>query len=289
MPFYLLPVGRVLPARALGKQAGYDARDDLGRVHRAARPDAGRRHHAARLGQRRQLAADGLVRHAQHADQRLRLPRFVDGRPGELDRRSASSRCSPPGRRSSPTTSPMPMAARGRTPRPASPAGDTGMMLLGSFIVSNFDPESQQDIIDDFDFFAFPAINDEHGQDAVEAPIDGYMMAASPANEEGAKAVLTGYGSGRRRSRPTSPSTSLCSPPTRRPTPAATRRCSRRPPSVVGSATYISQFLDRDTDPDFAANVVGRPSPTSSPTRARSTRSSAPSRNRSHVHLRVSE
>ena len=26
---------------------------------------------------------------------------------------------------------------------------------------------------------------------------------------------------------------------------------------IVGSATYIAQFLDRDTDPDFAANVVG--------------------------------
>ena len=26
---------------------------------------------------------------------------------------------------------------------------------------------------------------------------------------------------------------------------------------LVGSAKYIAQFLDRDTDPDFAANVVG--------------------------------
>ena len=26
---------------------------------------------------------------------------------------------------------------------------------------------------------------------------------------------------------------------------------------LVGAATYIAQFLDRDTDPDFAANVVG--------------------------------
>ena len=42
-----------------------------------------------------------------------------------------------------------------------------------------------------------------------------------------------------------------------RPTPAATTRCSRRSVELVGAATYIAQFLDRDTDPDFAANVVG--------------------------------
>ena len=27
---------------------------------------------------------------------------------------------------------------------------------------------------------------------------------------------------------------------------------------MVGSATYIAQFLDRDTEPDFAAQVVGK-------------------------------
>ncbi len=37
----------------------------------------------------------------------------------------------------------------------------------------------------------------------------------------------------------------------------------------------IAQFLDRDTNPDFAPTWWAPPSPTSSPTRARSTRSSA--------------
>ena len=40
-------------------------------------------------------------------------------------------------------------------------------------------------------------------------------------------------------------------------------RLSLRPPQqksleMVGSATYIAQFLDRDTEPDFAAQVVGK-------------------------------
>ena len=79
----------------------------------------------------------------------------------------------------------------------------TGMYLLGTFITSNFDAATQQDIIDDIDFFLFPKLNDEYGQDAIEAPIDGFMMAAKPKNEEGAKQVLAGWPS-RLRSMPTS-------------------------------------------------------------------------------------
>ena len=79
----------------------------------------------------------------------------------------------------------------------ASALGDksAGMYLLGTFITSSFDSETQADIIDDIDFFLFPEINPTHGQDAIEAPIDGFMMAADPANEEGAKALLSGLGS----------------------------------------------------------------------------------------------
>ena len=115
----------------------------------------------------------------------------------------------------------------------------------------------QQDIIDDIDFFAFPAINEEHGQDAVEAPIDGFMMAASPANEEGAKAVLAGMGGGcgdrgLHRREPIR----ACRQLGRR-HQWLLRRCSRRRPRSSARRSFIAQFLDRDTDPDFAANVVG--------------------------------
>ncbi len=112
-------------------------------------------------------------------------------------------------------------------------------------------------MIDDIDFFAFPAVNDEHGQDAVEAPIDGFMMAAEPANEEGAKALLSGLGHVSRPSTRTSASTRRWSPPTQRPTRVATTALQQRSVELVDAATYIAQFLDRDTDPDFAANVVG--------------------------------
>jgi multiple sugar transport system substrate-binding protein len=148
--------------------------------------------------------------------------------------------------------------ANGRTWEDASSglaSGETALMLLGTFIVSNFDPATQQDIIDDFDFFAFPVINEEHGQDAVEAPIDGFMMAASPDDEEGAKALLTGlagvdaveaYMEIDKSNIAANSEAEIEYTPLQ-----------QKSAEFVSAATYIAQFLDRDTDPDFAANVVG--------------------------------
>ena len=49
-------------------------------------------HHPVRCGQRRQVAGDGHVRHAQPPHQRLPVPRRPDGRQGELDRRQGQGR-----------------------------------------------------------------------------------------------------------------------------------------------------------------------------------------------------
>ena len=117
---------------------------------------------------------------------------------------------------------------------------------------------SQQDIIDDIDFFAFPEIDADIGQDAVEAPIDGFMMAASPGEprgRQGAAGRLGSVGRDRRlhRRQPVGGRRQLDGR-----TPAATTRCSRSRPRLVGAAKYIAQFLDRDTEPDFASQVVGK-------------------------------
>ena len=66
-------------------------------------------------------------------------------------------------------------------------ANKTGMYLLGTFVTSNF---KDQAIIDDIDFFPFPSIDPKNAQDAVEAPIDGFMMAAKPKNPDAAKEFL---------------------------------------------------------------------------------------------------
>ncbi|MDH3294765.1 MAG: ABC transporter substrate-binding protein [Acidimicrobiia bacterium] len=149
--------------------------------------------------------------------------------------------------------------ANGRTWQDAANAlGDksAGMFLLGTFVTSNFDGDTQADIIDDIDFFLFPEIDPAHGQDAIEAPIDGFMMAASPANEEGAKALLAGLGTATAEDAYIAVDPSVVGANNDTDT-SGYNALQQKSAEAVGSAKYIAQFLDRDTDPDFAANVVG--------------------------------
>ena len=149
--------------------------------------------------------------------------------------------------------------ANGRTWQDAANGiGDksVGMFLLGTFITSNYDAETQQDIIDDIDFFLFPAIDDAHGQDAIEAPIDGFMMAAAPQNVEGAKALLGGLGAAAAIDAYISVNPSVVAANEGADT-GSYNALQQKSVEAVATAKYIAQFLDRDTDPDFAANVVG--------------------------------
>lgn len=149
--------------------------------------------------------------------------------------------------------------ANGRTwQESANSLGDesAGMFLLGNFVTSNFDGDTQQEIIDDIDFFLFPEINSDHGRDAIEAPIDGFMMAASPANEAGAKALLTGLGGPAAIDGYIGVDPSVVAANSAADT-STYNALQQKAADLVGESTYIAQFLDRDTDPDFAANVVG--------------------------------
>ena len=147
----------------------------------------------------------------------------------------------------------------GRTWQDAANAlGDksAGMYLIGTFLTSNFDGDTQADIIDDIDFFLFPEVDPAYGQDAIEAPIDGFMMAAEPANEEGAKALLAGLGSVAAIDAYLSVDPSVVAANSNADT-SGYNALQKKSAEAVSSAKYISQFLDRDTDPDFAANVAG--------------------------------
>ena len=133
---------------------------------------------------------------------------------------------------------------------------EVGMYLLGTFVTSNFD-ETQQDIIDDITFFPFPEINAEHGQDAVEAPIDGFMMAANPKNEEGAKALLSGLGQAKAIDAYIAIDAAVVAASSAAKTDGY-NALQQKSAELVGSAKFIAQFLDRDTEPDFASQVVGK-------------------------------
>jgi multiple sugar transport system substrate-binding protein len=125
------------------------------------------------------------------------------------------------------------------------------MYLLGSFVGQQFEGESFEDL----DFFPFPEINSEHGQDAVEAPIDGFMMSKDPKNEAAGKALLEYLGGAEAQQ------TYLGGDPNN---VAASNEADtskynalqKKAVELIGGAKQISQFLDRDTRPDFASTVM---------------------------------
>ncbi len=126
-----------------------------------------------------------------------------------------------------------------------------GMYLLGSFVSQQFTGAD----LDDLDFFPYPAIDPANATDSIDAPIDGFMMSKKVKNKDGATALLEFIG-----------------------TPAAEALYGKSDPSNISAATdadtskynaiqqksaeiiknskNIAQFLDRDTNPDFADNTV---------------------------------
>ena len=132
-------------------------------------------------------------------------------------------------------------------------AGKTGMYLLGNFLTSNY---KDQALIDDIDFFPFPEINKEHGQDAIEAPIDGFMMAAKPKNADAAKELLAHIATPAAESAYLKVDPSVVAPNSGVDA-SGYNALQKKAAALVASSKYISQFLDRDTNPQFASNVAG--------------------------------
>jgi multiple sugar transport system substrate-binding protein len=127
-----------------------------------------------------------------------------------------------------------------------------GMYYLGMFVGQSFTkPEDREDL----DFFPFPTINEEHGQDTIEAPIDGWAMATDPEDGKAALALLEWFGSaeGQDVYLKSDPNNIAAS------TEADTsnyNHLQQKAVDVIGSAANITQFLDRDTRPDFASDVM---------------------------------
>ena len=110
---------------------------------------------------------------------------------------------------------------------------------------------------DDLDFFTFPALDATIGTDALDAPIDGFCASAAGKNQEAAKAYLAWLG--------TAEAADAGNNARDRAVHRGQRRCEhvdvRRPPEEVGrggrsTAKSIAQFLDRDTNADFAYTVI---------------------------------
>jgi multiple sugar transport system substrate-binding protein len=128
----------------------------------------------------------------------------------------------------------------------------SGMYLLGMFVGQQFPKGKEQE---DLDFFTFPEIDPAIGTGAIEAPIDGFMMAAEPKNEAGAKELLKYLGTAKAENIALKADPTTIGASTEADTGAYTS-LQKKAVEFIGSAESIAQFLDRDTRPDFAATVM---------------------------------
>jgi multiple sugar transport system substrate-binding protein len=132
-----------------------------------------------------------------------------------------------------------------------------GMYLLGMFVSQQFLASSQADL-DDLDFFPYPSLGTSFdAEKALDAPIDGFMVAAkSPAGQAGAeqdsaKAFMGYLGT------PEAEGIYVKADPSN---VAASKNADtsgynalqKKAVELIGAAQKITQFLDRDTRPDFA-------------------------------------
>jgi multiple sugar transport system substrate-binding protein len=129
--------------------------------------------------------------------------------------------------------------------------GDAGMYLLGTFVT-----DAIADVQDDLDFFTFPTLDESIGNDALDAPIDGFCLAAGGPDQDAGKEMLKWLG--------TPAAADAANSNADAPFIAANEGAStdsytalqKKSAEVVGAAANIAQFLDRDTNADFASTVV---------------------------------
>jgi multiple sugar transport system substrate-binding protein len=127
--------------------------------------------------------------------------------------------------------------------------GKSGMYLLGSFVGQQVDNGK------DLDFFAFPEIDPAIGADAIDAPIDGFMMAKKPSNEAAAKAMLAYLGGTEAGAlwAKSDPNNVLANSGADTTTYTDMQK---KAAQLIANSKSIAQFLDRDTRPDFASTVM---------------------------------
>ena len=152
----------------------------------------------------------------------------------------------------------LPYSQEGSTGRTWQDAAQTlvskkaGMYLVGTFVGQQFTNATDRD---DLDFFAFPEIDPSFGQDTVEAPTDGFMLAKSPKNKAGSLQLLEYLGT------PEAEQIYLKSDPSvvAASTTADTSSYSplqKKAYDMISGAKHLTQFMDRDSRPDFTSTVM---------------------------------
>lgn len=148
--------------------------------------------------------------------------------------------------------------AAGRTWQDAAQAlvqKKAGMYLLGMFVSQQFQEAGQAEL-DDLDFFPYPSLGTQYdAEKALDAPIDGFMISAnSPslqADLDAAKAFMEYLAQ---------PATQVTWVSQDKGNIAASKDADtsgytplqKKAAELMGNAQRITQFLDRDTNPNFA-------------------------------------
>ncbi len=132
-----------------------------------------------------------------------------------------------------------------------------GMYLLGMFVSQQFLAVDQA-TLDDLDFFPYPSLGTAFdAEKALDAPIDGFMVAAkSAAGQPGqeqvnAKAFVGFLGTGAAQDIYVAADPSNVAAAKDADT-SKYNALQKKAVELIGAAQKITQFLDRDTRPDFA-------------------------------------
>ncbi|MFD7436853.1 ABC transporter substrate-binding protein [Streptomyces sp. NPDC059861] len=127
-----------------------------------------------------------------------------------------------------------------------------GMYLLGTFVAQQFTNEAD---LADLDFFAFPEIDPAYGQETVEAPTDGFMMSRSPKNKAGSVELMEYLGSPAAEEIYLKSDPSVVAASTKADTSSYTP-LQKKAYEMIGAAKNLTQFMDRDSRPDFTSTVM---------------------------------
>jgi multiple sugar transport system substrate-binding protein len=129
---------------------------------------------------------------------------------------------------------------------------EVGFVVFGLPHVALQVPKDQ---LDDCVIIPFPVIDSANGTDSVEAPIDGFVLPAKAKNSKGAKDLLKFIGT------PDAENAYLKVDPTNvaiHPSADTSGYSALQKAAVklTADAKHVSQYLDRDTRPDFAQTVM---------------------------------
>ncbi len=127
-----------------------------------------------------------------------------------------------------------------------------GMYLLGSFVGQQATKPADHA---DLDFFPYPEINPAHGQDSIDAPIDGFLMSKKAKNTAGAKQLLSYLASAAAENIYLKTDSNDVAA-NKKASAAHYNALQKKSAQLISSVKHIAQYMDRDTRPDFASTVM---------------------------------